>query len=169
MSTIAEQIVYAVCPHCDQQAGQVSHLAPGEKAGPWRCDSCGGWYHPSVNDDGTFLIEKDPRPKEHRTLVFLRRGDVLLVLHEWTYDGKLNQQQSLYFYNEHTCPTNYLCNVVAIVDLKTGNPDPHGVFTYEGSLSAKEAQDEDTAGHFVENNWQALWAQAKQNVGVLTS
>lgn len=176
--TVSETKIYAVCPHCSERASAVCHLKAGEKAGAWRCKSCGGWYQPAANKDGSgYLVKKLDRPKDHRTLVFLRRGDVLLVVHRLaevahgctTYEGKLDQSGQAYFYNEHTCPTNYLSDVVAVVDLKTNDPDPHGVFEFEGAIEAKGAHDEDTAKRFVENNWQSLWAQAKQNAGVLTS
>ncbi len=34
-----------------------------------------------------------------------------------------------YHYNEGTCPVNYLCQTVQVID-ESGDNDPHGIFTY---------------------------------------
>ena len=43
-----------------------------------------------------------------------------------------------YYYNEHTCPTNYMRNVVAVIDLKHQDQDPHGIFEYIATLDYDE-------------------------------
>ena len=34
-----------------------------------------------------------------------------------------------FFYDEHTCPTNFMPNVVKVIDAD-GDEDPHGVFAF---------------------------------------
>lgn len=35
-----------------------------------------------------------------------------------------------YHYNEHTCPTNYIGDVLKVVDPADGDQDPHGIFKF---------------------------------------
>ena len=43
-------------------------------------------------------------------------------------------EETLYFYEEHTCPTNITKDIEEIVDLTTERLDQHGMFEYIGSL-----------------------------------
>lgn len=59
--------------------------------------------------DSFLIVEKDEKPEKSESLE--------------------NQQ---YFYEEHTCPTNWLMKVEEVID-KNGNHDPHGAFKYVGT------------------------------------
>lgn len=53
-----------------------------------------------------------------------------------------------YFYNEHTCPTNFIrCEAI----VHDGNIDEHGVFTYVRSLWMTKNYAEDNEGWIAKN------------------
>jgi len=120
------------CPHCHKPAGTIDHLIGRNIDTSWYCDNCGGRYR-LVMGKGTVFTE----PLDERidpTLVFLRNGDVLLAVkgREFTAGGKATalEGHEEYFYNTHTCPTNFMGEVEAVIDMRTGNDDPHGIFEY---------------------------------------
>ena len=133
-----------ICPACGAHDSTVDHLVEiarkrrkPYKAGPWYCDSCSQGYDLEVLPDGTGTIELTNQRME-RTLVFLRYHNVGLVVRgrKIRKDGEVvdmqgDQENDAYLYNEHTCPTNYLPEVLAIVDLDGKfNDDPHGIFEH---------------------------------------
>ena len=46
-----------------------------------------------------------------------------------------------YFYNEHTCPTNYMTEVVKVIS-EDGNEDPHGIFAYVKTEPWRDLEEE---------------------------
>ena len=54
-----------------------------------------------------------------------------------------HREHSRYFYEEHTCPVNYLRDTLSVIH---GNPwkcddDPHGLFKYIGEVPLKGNED----------------------------
>lgn len=133
---------YIACPACGKGEHQVSHLNPGQKTA-WYCqsDTCGRRFSLEVLTNGDISVGVLPERKVP-TLVTLRSEQpVTLVVKgmQFVKDGETPRftgdprdedeyHPDNYFYNEHTCPTNYL----NVLELRTddGDTDPHGVFAY---------------------------------------
>ncbi len=122
---------YIHCPACGKGEHQVSHLAIGMKTA-WYCDEddCGYRFSLHVLSDTEIeLVVLDER--RIKKLVTLRSSaPVTLIVEASSYlpDKELADRDE-YFYNEHTCPMNFMRNVVEIVD-ENGDRDPHGIFEY---------------------------------------
>ncbi len=54
-------------------------------------------------------------------------------------DGE-QEHRDAYFYNEHTCPTNWTDDILAVIS--DGDPDPHGFATFVRRLPAPNDMDE---------------------------
>lgn len=136
MLSRTETKTYVVCPCCDGNLGSIDHLM-GNKVGStwlWYCDGCGARVKFAM--EGNEVVSTEPTgEKSVRTIDFLKHGDIGLIVEGMAFakDGKVDLDGKEYWYNEHTCPTNYLKNVLAIVDLKTDDYDPHGIFEYVGT------------------------------------
>jgi hypothetical protein len=146
---------YFRCPNgCDHKF-YVEHLfesmkkdnVPSTKAGPWHCDVCRkGWFL-TLQFDGALALElckteyttawvtleipaNNPHPIRFR------------VRHKYVevnkpFDEAIEHHR--YFYEEHTCPTNWLQDVVEVeVD---GDCDPHGLARYVSSQHVLAAVD----------------------------
>lgn len=84
------------------------------------------------------LIKPTPneRPRDVECLDILFRGDLVLILAAKIYrvvgevDLEKVRSDKRYFYEEHTCPTNFVrtAQVRELNDLR--DDDPHGLFTY---------------------------------------
>jgi hypothetical protein len=40
------------------------------------------------------------------------------------------ENHARYFYDEHTCPTNFMGEVEKVIDPADGDEDPHGIFAF---------------------------------------
>ena len=134
---ITETIKYVLCPCCEKKVGSINHLNTGTYG--WYCDGCGNKVQFIMQNGSVVSSQKTGETKE-KTLVFLKSGDIGLVVEGMSFNGE--QQNDEYFYNEHTCPTNYLSRVVTIVDLEHNDCDPHGIFEYVTTLPWVEGFDE---------------------------
>ena len=135
-------IPHLCCANCGHLMGRVDHLNANGNAGPWYCDDCGiGWY---IQKDaaGDVLVEDKGKRKE-KTLVLLdlkpdELNDPLrLVVQGMRFNDQEDDaarlfDQSQYFYEEHTCPSNYLRTVEHV--FLGENSDPHGLFNYIGEM-----------------------------------
>jgi len=136
VTTIIEIKHFIECPHCHNSNNRIDHLFnDGKKEvcfGGWYCDDCGGGYKGSVKGKDVFVEKTDNR--KDNSIVFLKSGNVLLVVKGRYYNGEHNSENDKYFYNEHTCPTNYFPDVEMVIDLENGDTDPHGIFEFVGSM-----------------------------------
>jgi hypothetical protein len=133
---------YALCPSCGKGRHFYGHLIDrfhdGFSFGPWACDECG--FFADFRCVG--LEESDLRIKPSTTraplvrkYVLLQRGELRLVV-ETEIATDWDEDNEAYLFDSHTCPTNYIGDVVAIL-LGTGedcDSDPHGVFEYVCSV-----------------------------------
>lgn len=122
---------YVHCPECDKQCSPIDHLKDGFKSW-WYCENCGVQYEIKMKDG---VIDVKATEKRHLNMfVFLKNENIGLIVKGFRDDPPDPEQLSNqeYFYDEHTCPTNYLKDVVAIIDLKDGDTDPHGIFQFCG-------------------------------------
>ncbi len=119
---------YVPCPWCGANSGTVDHLLNQNTETRWYCDACGEKIALTFKD-GRMFTGKVPGERKSKTLVLLRNGDIGLVVEGMSFEDNPSGGDA-YFYNEHTCPTNYLKHVKVIIDLKRGDTDPHGIFQF---------------------------------------
>lgn len=68
--------------------------------------------------------------QENRLVVLKSTGPVTLHLKTRVFLPDADEAgQAEFLYNEHTCPVNFLRNVVDVFDAE-GKGDPHGVFEF---------------------------------------
>jgi hypothetical protein len=141
---------YIICPYCGEDEKRIDHLEPARinesTFGPWSCDECGKSYRGKFTESG-WEIELLPEECK-RVLVELQHHlhhDLKLIVWGLHFTGAVwNKDDSeetyddhhKFYYNEHTCPTNYLSGVVEIIEGDSN--DPHGVFEFVRELSAEE-------------------------------
>lgn len=136
-STTIEVTHFIDCPHCYNDRYRVDHLFSPDKQvrhfGPWYCDECGGSFSGKVIGSDVFVEKHDESKRKDKCLVFLKNNNVMLVVKGMYFDGELNLENERYFYEEHTCPTNYL-GVEMVIDTDDGDTDPHGIFEFIGAI-----------------------------------
>jgi len=163
---IGEMHTYVACPDCGEKAGRVDHLIDDERkryyrgktqrVGPWSCDECGAGYALTVTYDDPYpdlkpgnmtpriAVERVPDEDRVDTLTLLRfpdRPDAYLVVAGTRKASDPPGENQRYFYDEHTCPTNYL-DIEAIWD--GANDDPHGIFAYVATIDRPDDFDDMT-------------------------
>lgn len=133
MLTRAKRALFINCP-CggEWRADQLGINQPTS----WACDECHDYYHIERMGPEEF----DLRPtgqKETPVTVTLRSKTtppITLKLNTWKYAHSQDdspedyRMQTEYFYNEHTCPTNWT-NEIEQIEFE-GDTDPHGVFEF---------------------------------------
>jgi hypothetical protein len=144
--------IFLQCPACEKGEFAVSHIVAGQSFGPWCCESC-GTYVEGVREGATFELKILPDLKREKITVTLQSKTVppiTLKLNSWQYIPGTTAAPPLtperawdnatYFYNEHTCPTNFMREVAEIIF--QGDSDPHGVFEFV-SIEFGHVGDED--------------------------
>lgn len=154
--TIEEQLFFK-CP-CGEDAFRFDHLRENWKStgkkpysgwGPWYCEHCGtGWGGE---------VQFDPAEVKVRKIAEKRRQWVVLevvpteepirfqVLSEEYDHGEGYTDRNLeYFYNEHTCPTNWIRDVKKII--VGSDTDPHGFARVVQSFSYDASDPRDEKG-----------------------
>ena len=127
-----DQTKYIFCLACGQGRSAVSHLQVGAETA-WYCDECGVRF--SVRVISADQVETIPSLTERKvkTLVTLRSDAPVTLIVEGMRlenDSKPDDwENDSFFYDEHTCPTNYLTEVVKVI-AEDGDEDPHGIFAY---------------------------------------
>lgn len=153
------------CPDCGSMEHSYGHLSAGDNFGPWYCDKCGCSASGVVSEDGVD-IERG-KDRKARTLVLLRLNgsstntDAIHIVVEgmvfYPEGGRpvIDLARDEYFYNEHTCPWNYLR-----LPIKKGDDcDPHGLFVHQETVLAPEEYcgDLDTDGFPSVENWREIF------------
>ena len=151
---ISETKYYVECPHCHNSKNRVDHLfndGNEERTfGHWYCDECGNAYKGKVKGKEVSLEKVDRRLD--KSIVFLKKKNVLLAVKGMYFDGDLNEEGSSYFYNEGTCPTNYLQNVEMVINLKNFDTDPHGIFKFVGQIPFVDLDKVEDTEQFLKDN-----------------
>lgn len=136
VNTIIEVVHFIECPHCHNSKIRIDHLFNDEGIetswGIFYCDECGGGYEGIVKGKDVFVEKANGR--KDNSIVFLKNGNVLLAVKGMYFNGKHDPENDRYYYDEQTCPTNYFKNVEMVIDLETGDNDPHGIFEFVGSI-----------------------------------
>lgn len=128
--------LFLVCPNCGERKERVDHIAVGRSAGPWACGFCHRYYRFVRTGPETVEVEQLEQRETPVTVTLRSRTvpPITLKLHTWKYGHSQEDsaeeyaEHQRYFYNEHTCPTNFMRNVEKIVF--EGDEDPHGVFEF---------------------------------------
>jgi hypothetical protein len=150
----AETKHYVHCPNCGARAGQIDHMAKGEWRGRdtrWSCDACGVPYGLQVNSLEDVKVETVADkginvPCLHLLMLAPQPTPVYVVVksHDYGRGGRDNKKPFSgleYFYNEHTCPTNWTDQIEMIVH--NGDGDPHGLFQYVSSVDLPQEEPDD--------------------------
>ncbi len=153
MNTVVKTTTHIVCPSCNQPDKSVDHLKGQRVDTMWYCDHCGKRYEFTVLPDLTVKELKATGEYLEKAIVLLRNGSVGLVVEGMTFHcpGKRDDHSHDYFYNEHTCPTNYMRYVCAVVDLEAKDTDPHGIFQYVTTLPWDEKAKECNNDEFLQS------------------
>lgn len=137
MTPEIKTIRYFTCPNGCAHQFSVEHLfaalapEPGRTrmAGPWHCDDCGqGWR---ITYDATSLVDVSPAgdcKRTHWVTLELppQSSPVRFRVRGVRFTESIDVESERYFYEEHTCPTNWLRNVDRVeID---GEEDPHGLW-----------------------------------------
>lgn len=129
---------YVKCPACNEAAG---HLYEELKDGTykWYCD-CGNQYSFEYKDGNVLKVESTGNFFA-KTRILLANDDIALIIKGNRYftEGRLtDDEHDRYYYDEHTCPTNYMRDVIEVIDLRSMDTDPHGVFRYIKTIENDE-------------------------------
>lgn len=160
---------FAICPWCGEQSGgRVDHLygdALPASFGPWYCKECRKPFRGKVNAPGDVTIERAEGHKDRfsRSMALLKfdgkDGPVFFVMDHnryWPSDeegtDEQNQGHQRYFFEEHSCPTNWLRECVAVIE--NGDCDPHGFLQFVRAVDVPDDFDEDAGA-----NWQTLFPE----------
>jgi ribosomal protein S27AE len=123
------------CPECGQGEFLIVSMHFGRSWGPWYCDDCGYGFTGRTDENGESFTEPW-RDRKVKTVVTLRsNAPVVLRVEGMRFvpgeDGpEAADGHDEYYYNEHTCPTNFLGHPVLEVTDDDGTDDPHGIFAW---------------------------------------
>jgi hypothetical protein len=122
------------CCVCDKHEFRIDHISIGQKV-RWSCDYCGNELHIAVS---AASCDVEPTGKLQTPVTITLRSktvpQITLKLHSWKYAHSEDESKEeyeghqQYFYDEHTCPTNFMSQVEQIIF--DGDTDPHGVFEF---------------------------------------
>jgi hypothetical protein len=135
---------FIICPWCNGKTkSSIDHLYDEViKWGPWYCDLCLHPYEGEVNGGKDLSIRKClmMRPL-FRTLSLLKicanEGDIYFVMEINSGYQDINQSPKTlaeiqdynkYYFEEHSCPTNWIGDCVAII--QDSDTDPHGIMEF---------------------------------------
>lgn len=159
---------YLSCPECGADAHSWGERAVGSSFGPWYCDDCGFGIKGVATEDGADIEEAGGR--KLNTLVLLRlyeplkNGNSVHIVVEGMTFVKPGQDPDFsndeYFYNEHTCPWNYLR-----LPLKDGEDcDPHGVFVHQETILMPDGYDSSIDGL---DEWKMLFSSLRDETEII--
>lgn len=136
---------FMICPHCGAHTNSsVDRLESGQSFGPWYCDECGGGYKGNANGAATEVQKVSSRFSKTLDLLMLEPHDkpIYFVLTGKCYHANPSDEEDekRYFYEEHSCPTNWIGDTVMIsVD---GDTDPHGFLKFVRSIPSPVMPDD---------------------------
>ena len=147
--TSQETHLYFHCAHCNKHKFRYDHLLEpriaARKAGPWYCDKCYVANHITIADDGTldvtFNIEDLCTPTTEVLSLDpkVRQEDFWLLVKGMEFSKHRGTGDSRYFYEEHTCPINYMHSIEEVI--VHGSTDPHGIFNWVKTLTIPRRQE----------------------------
>lgn len=115
------------CPACGHGEFRVDHLVDRETPfGPWYCDDCGAGFRGNVSG-GDVEVELTGETKKITRVLLRARGPLYVEVEGVEFSDV--QGDKRYFYEEHTCATNFL-RVAEQIFTVDGETDPHGMFEF---------------------------------------
>lgn len=154
---------FIICPWCDMQSGcRVDHLFAiiPSTFGHWSCNECGKSFSGTVSSPGKVILKRENKPPYGRAMALLRfdgkGGPVFFVMDRKYHtagepDAEL-QSSDNFFFEEYSCPTNWLSDCVAVIE--QGDADPHGFLMHVRSVEVPRDFDPD------EQDWRTLFPEA---------
>lgn len=148
---------YVHCPNCDHQMSVVDHLFKDKikSAGPWSCRKCNLEWLLSLNEDQLTIIQYEGQSKPFAPALALLRTRtspaIYFIVPVRSMDPD-NVGENRYFYDEHTCPTNWINDSTIVVrngqpilspfrnvciDVSNGVEDNHEMYAIVDIRSAK--------------------------------
>lgn len=127
---------FFACPNGCKQDFPVEHLLMGEcgpsgTAGPWGCDDCGDSWNVAYTSDSISVTRAKAvrRIKHHVILELPPQTSPVRFRLTTTYDPRHNTDDNTkFFYESHSCPTNWLRDI-DVVEFE-GDRDPHGLIKF---------------------------------------
>lgn len=123
------------CPKCLEGGWRADQLTIGQETA-WTCNHC--HYESRIKRVAEFDYRTDVTGRKETpvvvTLQSITEPKIVLKLNTWRYTHSQNDTQEeyashqQYFYDEHTCPTNWTRDIVQVIF--QGDRDPHGVFEF---------------------------------------
>jgi hypothetical protein len=160
---------FAFCPWCEKETGsRVDHLYDDtlpRSAGPWYCNACGQPFNVLVKAPSDVEITKAEGHVRSfsRAMSLLKfdgkEGAVFFVMdHNHYHSGEPEtddefQSHTRFFFEEHSCPTNWLDECVAVI--ADGDSDPHGFLSFVRAVDVPQDFNEDD-----DNQWPILFPEA---------
>lgn len=127
---------YFTCPNGCAHRMTVEHLldandgGPRRSAGPWYCDECGQGWKLTYDVDSVDVEPAGGKKVDQFVILELppQTEPVRFKVRASRVDRELDESVDVYFYEEHTCPTNWLRRVE---EVSVGeDDDPHGLFKH---------------------------------------
>lgn len=182
---------YAHCPKCDHQMSTVDHLLKGKatSAGPWTCHRCSSDILIDVDAENTVRVSvMDPTKRAaYRPVLLLLRTITTPAVYFVVPARSFNPdelEENRYYYNEHTCPTNWIDTSVVLIqngkpvlsrlqnvmmDVSDGEQDNHDMFEIVDMHNAETLYERLELEHdFAEKDHGVDWCHV-HNEGLLHS
>lgn len=139
---------YVVCPHCQKNSGcTLDHLI--EKRirtnwGPWYCKECGCGFTGTVSEIGKVAVEKyaGSFTRQLNLLCIPPQDKPIYLVTSDRHPTDREWEGTRYYYEEHSCPTNWL-KCIELISIN-GDQDPHGLIRYIASVKHDPAKTDDT-------------------------
>ncbi len=142
-----------LCPHCEQEEFSIEHLQRGRSAGPWYCDQCGGSFDLDllVSGEVDVTLRAERKVLTYNLLVLdPHQTPIAFIVEGMRFENpsKPESEEDIhrsaeFFYEEHSCPTNWFEPVKILVD---GDDDPHGFLRFVVSKDRSEFPPDEVCG-----------------------
>jgi len=144
---------YAVCPHCGEDAGAVDHVLGRSLETAWYCESCGGQYGLRLTPYEVEVTRLEGRMVKTADVLRLdpQAKPVYFVVPGRRYEPAdplvPEEDRHAFYYEEHSCPVNWLKPVMVFYD---GDTDPHGLIQFVSSTDARAMGDGEAESVYAE-------------------
>lgn len=121
----------------------VEHLLDGtcssRTAGPWYCDVCGLGHNIEILGNGEISVTASSKGQMRTQYVLLelppQKESIFFEVEGMRFEADIDEDHDRYYYEEHTCPTNWFRKVLEVSIGKDG--DPHGLWKHVRTYDIK--------------------------------
>ena len=131
--TVVVSKTVVVCPHCEEVTRLgVDHLKGRDTVTSWTCSLCG--HEIGIESKaGEIIVTKRDTPQQIKGLSLLRfPGSNTYFVFSGPVrkydDEETRQSGDAFFFEENSCPTNWIKRCVAVIS--DGDTDPHGFLEF---------------------------------------